>query len=206
MARQFYANSGQVCVAGSRIIVERSIKDRVIEGLTEQLRMVNVGDPFAQDTDIGALISKRQLDRVLDYVAEGVDQGAELHLGGHRIGDRGFFVEPTLFSGPNTLTIAQEEIFGPVGLVTTFDTYEQSIELANDTRYGLAATVYTRDLSTAHRVAARLHTGMVRVNGSAGIPSPSTPFGGRKESGLGRELSFSGIEACTVQKTVSIEL
>ncbi|MFI5960336.1 aldehyde dehydrogenase family protein [Cryptosporangium sp. NPDC051539] len=205
MARQFYLNSGQVCAAGSRLLVQRSALDRVLEGVAAQLKKVRVGDPFDPRTQIGSLISRKQFERVSDYIEQGRSQ-AELVTGGNRIGDSGFFVEPTLFTGTNDIVIAQEEIFGPVGLAVPFDTYDEAIRLANDTPYGLASVVYTSDISTAHRAAADIKAGMVRVNGGASVPALQVPFGGMKASGVGRELSYSGIEACTVEKTVSFEL
>jgi acyl-CoA reductase-like NAD-dependent aldehyde dehydrogenase len=206
MARQFYQGSGQVCAAGTRLLVERSAVDKVIEGVAAELRKVRVGDPFDPKTQIGSLISRKQFDRVTGYIGKGVSEGAELVTGGERLGDTGFFLEPALFTGSNDLTIAQEEIFGPVGLIVPFDDYDEAIRLANATPYGLASVVYTSDLSRAHRAAAQIKAGMVRVNGGASVPAPSVPFGGMKGSGTGRELSYAGIEECTVEKTVSIEL
>jgi acyl-CoA reductase-like NAD-dependent aldehyde dehydrogenase len=206
MARQFYQGSGQVCAAGTRLLVERSAMDRVVEGVAAELAKVRVGDPFDPTTQIGSLISRKQFDRVTGYIDQGVSEGAELVTGGQRLGDTGFFLEPALFTGGNDLTIAQEEIFGPVGLVVPFDDYDEAIRLANATPYGLASVVYTSDMSTAHRAAAQIKAGMVRVNGGASIPAPQVPFGGMKGSGTGRELSYAGIEECTVEKTVSIEL
>jgi len=206
MARQFYLNSGQVCAAGTRLLVERPVYDQVVEGVARQLESVRVGDPFDSATQIGSLISRKQFDRVNGYLAQGRRESAQLVTGGERLGDSGFFLQPTLFTGNNDMVIAREEIFGPVGVVVPFDTYEDAIRLANDTPYGLASVVYTGDMRTAHRAAADIKAGMVRVNGGAGVPAPQVPFGGMKASGVGRELSFSGIEACTVEKTVSIEL
>ncbi|WP_214102613.1 aldehyde dehydrogenase family protein [Acrocarpospora catenulata] len=205
MARQFYLNSGQVCAAGTRLLVERPVLDQVIEGVARQLEQVRVGDPFKPDTQIGSLISRRQFERVSGYIDRGRAE-ATLVTGGNRLGDTGFFLQPTLFTGTNDITIGQEEIFGPVGLVVPFDSYEEAIRLANDTPYGLASVVYTANLGTAHRAAADIRAGLVRVNGGAGVPAPQVPFGGMKSSGLGRELSYAGIEACTVEKTVSLEL
>jgi acyl-CoA reductase-like NAD-dependent aldehyde dehydrogenase len=206
IARQLYVNSGQVCVAGTRILVERSAVGEVVDGLAQLFRQVKVGDPFDPSTNIGSLINRRQLDRVTGYVHQGSKEGAELVTGGHRVGDSGFFLEPTLFQGSNDMVIAQEEIFGPVGVVIGFDSFDEAMAIANATSYGLAAMVYTSDLSTAHRAAAKIKAGMIRVNGGAGVPNPSMPFGGMKGSGTGRELSYSGIEECTVEKTVSMQL
>jgi acyl-CoA reductase-like NAD-dependent aldehyde dehydrogenase len=206
MARQFYLNSGQVCAAGTRLLVERPVVDEVVAGVAEQLRKVRVGDPFDSATQIGSLINRQQLQRVTHYVETGKQEDAELIIGGSRIGSSGYFVEPTLFKGTNDMVIAQEEIFGPVGIVVPFDTFDEAIRLANATPYGLASVVYTSDMSKAHQAAAKIRAGMVRVNGGASIPAPQVPFGGMKGSGTGRELSFAGIEACTVEKTVSIEL
>jgi acyl-CoA reductase-like NAD-dependent aldehyde dehydrogenase len=206
MAQQFWQGGGQVCAAGTRLLVQRSALDEVVEGVARELRKVRVGDPFDPATQVGALISRKQLDRVSHYVDEGRRERAELVTGGQRIGTSGFFMEPTLFTGTNDMVIAREEIFGPVGVVVAFDTFDEAIRLANDTPYGLASVVYTGDLATAHRAAAQIRAGMVRVNGGAGVPSPAVPFGGMKGSGTGRELSYAGIEACTVEKTVSIQL
>ncbi|MFJ4830780.1 aldehyde dehydrogenase family protein [Streptomyces sp. NPDC088747] len=206
MARQFYQGSGQVCAAGTRLLVERSVVDQVVEGVAAELRKVRVGDPFDANTHIGSLISRKHFDRVTGYLDTGRAEGAELVTGGERLGERGFFLEPALFTGGIDMTVAQEEIFGPVGVLVPFDGYDQAIRMANATDYGLASVVYTGSMSTAHRAATQIRAGMVRINGGAGIPAPSVPFGGTKGSGLGRELSFAGIEACTVEKTVSFEL
>ncbi|WP_433365535.1 aldehyde dehydrogenase family protein [Streptosporangium sp. CA-115845] len=205
MARQFYLNSGQVCAAGTRLLVERQVLDQVVEGVARQLEQVRVGDPFKAGTQIGSLISRKQYERVRGYIDQGRAE-ATLVTGGQRLGETGFFVQPALFTGTNDTTIGQEEIFGPVGLVVPFDGYEEAIRLANDTPYGLASVVYTSNLGTAHRAAADIRAGMVRINGGAGVPAPQVPFGGMKSSGLGRELSYAGIEACTVEKTVSLEI
>jgi betaine-aldehyde dehydrogenase len=205
MARQLYLNSGQVCAAGTRLLVERPVLEQVVEGVARQLEQVRVGDPFRPGTQIGSLISRKQFERVTGYIDQGRAE-ATLVSGGHRIGDTGFFVQPTLFTGANDIVIGQEEIFGPVGLVVPFDDYEEAIRLANDTPYGLASVVYTSNIGTAHRAAADIRAGLVRVNGGAGVPAPQVPFGGMRSSGMGRELSYAGIEACTVEKTVSLEL
>lgn len=204
-AASFYANAGQICAAGTRVLVQRDVATDVTEGLTLAAQKVRVGDPFAPDTTIGPLINARQLQRVLGYIERGRAEGADLVTGGGQIGSAGYFVEPTLFSGSNDLVISQEEIFGPVATVIPFDDFDEAIAIANATRYGLAAGVWTRDVSKAHLAASRLKAGSVRINGGS-PPLPNLPWGGFKDSGVGRELSFSGIEACTEEKSVTVYL
>jgi acyl-CoA reductase-like NAD-dependent aldehyde dehydrogenase len=155
---------------------------------------------------MGALINRAQLERVTGYIEQGSAEGAELVTGGGRPERPGFFVEPTVFAGGgNNIAIARDEIFGPVALVLRFEDLDQAIAEANDTRYGLAAYVWTRDLAQAHTVAARLRAGSVWINGG-GPPDARLPWGGIKSSGIGRELGWSGIEAATEEKTVTITL
>jgi betaine-aldehyde dehydrogenase len=204
-AASIFANAGEICAAGTRIVVDRSIHDDVVAGLADAARSLNVGDPFSEDTNMGALINETQLTRVLDYVQAGLDEGAELVAGGNRLDGGGYFVEPTVFTGTNDLKIAREEIFGPVGTVIAFDDPDEAVSIANDTRYGLAAVVWTRDVSKAHLVAARIRAGMVWVNGW-GAPDARLPWGGMKTSGIGRELGMAGIQANTEEKVVSVVL
>jgi betaine-aldehyde dehydrogenase len=200
-----FANAGEVCAAGSRIFVERGIYDQVVDGLEGFARGIVVGDPFAEATTMGALINQSQLDRVLGYVQSGQDEGARLVTGGQRLDRAGYFVEPTIFTGTNDMTIAREEIFGPVGTVIPFDEPEEAIALANDTRYGLTAVVWTQDVTKAHTVAARIRAGAVWVN-AWGPPDPRLPWGGMKTSGVGRELGEAAIRAHTEEKVVNVVL
>jgi betaine-aldehyde dehydrogenase len=199
-------NSGQVCAAGTRVLVHRSLYDRVVEALAGAFSAQVLGDPFAEATTMGALVNAAQQERVLDYIERGKAEGGQVVAGGGRPAGEGFFVEPTLFTGlDNTSTLAREEIFGPVGVVVPFDTVEEAVALANDTDYGLAATIWTGDLSAAHTVSARIRAGAVWVNGWAAI-DPALPWGGMKSSGIGRELGWAGILANTEEKVITIVL
>ncbi|MGP4006868.1 aldehyde dehydrogenase family protein [Streptomyces sp. 4N124] len=201
-----FANQGEVCAAGSRILVARSVYDEFVERLLARARDIKVGDPFDEDTTMGALINARQLERVSQYVAAGIDDGARLIAGGGRPDGKGFFVEPTLFADvDNTMTIARREIFGPVGAIIAFDTESEAVAMANDSDYALAATLWTSDVSRAHVVARRVRAGAVAINGWAPL-DPRLPWGGSKLSGHGRELGWAGIEANTEEKTVTAVL
>ena len=153
---------------------------------------------------MGTLISRKQLERVSGYVKLGVGEGAKVVAGGDRLGAKGFFFKPTILSGVNNdMRVAQEEIFGPVGAIMPFDDVEEAVRLANATRYGLSACVWTRDINSAHSIAARVRAGTVWIN-SWGAIDPRLPWGGFKTSGIGRELGFRGLEACTEEKVVSV--
>jgi acyl-CoA reductase-like NAD-dependent aldehyde dehydrogenase len=204
-ARAFTRNAGQVCSAATRLLVESRIADELVDGLASAVREVRVGDPFDQATTMGALINSAQLDRVLGYVDAGVGEGAELVTGGVRLEQPGYFVEPTVFRGRNDMKIAQEEIFGPVATVIPFDDIGEAVRIANDTRYGLAAGVWTRDLSKAHIAAAGIRAGSVYVNGWGALDS-GLPHGGFKTSGIGRERGPSGLDAFLEEKAVTIQL
>jgi acyl-CoA reductase-like NAD-dependent aldehyde dehydrogenase len=202
----FLANQGEVCAAGTRIYAAREVFDDTVAALAEAARGVTVGDPFDAATTMGALVSQTQLDRVTGYIAKGEKEGADLVAGGKRLDRKGYFVEPTVFAGTdNGITIAQEEIFGPVAVVLPFDDLDHAIAQANDTPYGLASYLWTNDLSAALGAASRLKAGGVWINGGA-PPDARLPWGGTKSSGVGRELGWAGIEANTEEKTVTITL
>ena len=201
-----FANQGQVCAAGSRILVQRGVAERFAAALAQAASAVKVGDPRQPDTQMGPVAKKAQFDRVNRYIQLGIDQGATLLAGGVSNPDKGFFVRPTIFANArNDMAIARDEIFGPVGTLITFDTEEQAIALANDSSYGLAATVWTSNLARAHRVAAALKTGAVGVNCWSPLDA-NLPWGGVKTSGIGREGGFGGALAYTEEKVVTVLL
>jgi len=196
---------GEVCAAGSRILVERTVYEPFLEGLLERARKMTVGDPMLPTTRLGALVSEAHLERVLAYVRSGREEGARLLTGGERttVDGRGWFLPATVFADVEpTMRIAREEIFGPVAVVTPFQDLDEAVALANDTPYGLAAGVWTRDVGKAHRVARLLEAGTVWVNTYNQYDSTS-PFGGYKESGFGRDLGAeAALEKYTQVKSV----
>ncbi|MEU3617988.1 aldehyde dehydrogenase family protein [Streptomyces sp. NPDC006872] len=202
-ATSVFANSGQTCAAGTRILVHRSRVDDVTSALAEQASRQRLGDPFDAATTMGSLINAGQRDRVMGYIESGLAEGAEVVTGGRAPARAGYFVEPTLFVGTNELRIARQEIFGPVGTIIPFDDPEEAIRLANATEYGLAAVIWTRDINAAMSAARGLKVGAVWVN-SWGAPDPGLPWGGMKTSGVGRELGLSGLLANTEERLVNI--
>ncbi|OAB50946.1 aldehyde dehydrogenase family protein [Pseudomonas thivervalensis] len=201
-----FANQGQVCAAGSRILVQRNLADRFAAALADAARAVKVGDPRQPGVQMGPVAKKTQLDRVNRYIQLGIDQGATLLAGGVSNPEQGWFVRPTIFANArNDMAIARDEIFGPVGTVITFDSEDEAIALANDSNYGLAATVWTSDLVRAHRVAAAVKAGAVGINCWSPLDA-NLPWGGVKASGIGREGGFSGALAYTEEKVITVLL
>ncbi len=204
-----FSTSGQECVAGSRLFVERPVYEQVIEGLAAEAQKIRVGNGFTPKVHIGPIISEQQLQRVLGYITSGRSGGAQVVTGGQRLGgelESGYFLSPTIFTHQDdTLSIVQEEIFGPVVAATPFDEWDNLVQRANMTHYGLAAGVWTRDISKAHRFAHAMKAGTVWINGYGHFDA-AAPFGGYKESGFGREMGTDAIELYTQVKTVWVGL
>jgi aldehyde dehydrogenase (NAD+) len=196
-------NAGQVCAAQTRVLAPRSRYKEIVDAMAEVTAALKVGDPSAADTDIGPLISRRQRDRVEKYLAIGVDEGASLITGGGRPDiERGWYVQPTVFADvSNTMTIAREEIFGPVAALIPYDDEDDAIALANDSDFGLAGAVWTSDPAHGEHVAGRLRTGSVAVN-SPGALDAYGPFGGFKQSGIGREGGPEALHEYTEYQTI----
>jgi acyl-CoA reductase-like NAD-dependent aldehyde dehydrogenase len=199
-----YFNSGQSCNAGSRLFVPAKRFDEVVGALAEQAKSAQLGPGLDPSTQLGPLVSAEQRDRVMGYIDSGREQGAELVVGGEAaLADSGgYFVAPTLFKATDDqLRIAREEIFGPVLVASPYDTLEEVAQRANDGDYGLAAGLWTTNLSNAHRMAAMLRAGSVYVN-CWGLADPAAPFGGFKASGIGREHGHDGLDAYLESKSV----
>jgi phenylacetaldehyde dehydrogenase len=205
-ATAIYVNQGEICCAGSRLYVHKSIYDKVVEGVVERARNTKVGPGLNPEAQMGPLINQAQLDRVCRYVDSGRSQGAEVLVGGGRVGDKGFFYAPTVLANTNkTMKVVREEIFGPVLSAMPYDDLDEVIKDANDTEYGLSAGIWTRDVSHAHQVAARLQAGTVWIN-CFHIFDVTQPFGGYKQSGWGREWGKAALEHYTEVKSVCIKM
>jgi 4-guanidinobutyraldehyde dehydrogenase/NAD-dependent aldehyde dehydrogenase len=201
-------NQGEVCTAGSRLLVERSIKDTFLAMVIEALKGWTPGNPLDPETNVGALVDTQQMNNVLAYIEAGHKDGAQLVIGGERVLQEtgGTYVQPTIFDGvSNAMRIAQEEIFGPVLSVITFDSVEEAISIANDSQYGLAAAVWTADISKAHLTAKALRAGSVWINQYDG-GDMTAPFGGFKQSGNGRDKSLHAFDKYTELKATWIKL
>jgi phenylacetaldehyde dehydrogenase len=201
-ANAIFFNSGQVCVAGSRLYVQRKAYDAVLDGVTAIAAKMRIGPGMEKGTQLGPLVSERQLQRVSGYVQAGLDEGATLVAGGARHGTRGWFHQPTILTGVGaSARVAQEEIFGPVLVATPFDDVDDIAALANDTAYGLSASIWSNDLKRVNRLIPRIKAGTVWVN-CHGLLDNALPFGGYKQSGIGREMGRAMIDLYTETKSV----
>jgi aldehyde dehydrogenase (NAD+) len=201
-----FSNQGQVCCAGSRVFVEETIYERFVEKSAARAEKRVVGDPFDPKTEQGPQVDQAQFERVMGYIDSGLSEGATLACGGERIGDRGYFIQPTVFSDvQDGMKIAREEIFGPVMSIIPFKNLEEVVARANRTNYGLAAGVWTRDIKKAHAIANSMRAGTVWVN-CFNVLDTRAPFGGFKQSGIGRELGEYGLQQYTEVKTVTVKL
>ena len=205
-----FCNQGQVCSAGSRLLLEESIYDKFIKALVEKVKTIKVGPGLNEKSQMGPVVSEAQLNKVLDYIEIGKEEGARLIAGGKRITEagleKGFFVEPTIFADTKPdMRIVQEEIFGPVLVVQKFKDEAEALQLANDTKYGLAGAVFTNDISKAFRVIKKVRAGITWIN-SYHPTYNEAPWGGYKQSGNGRELGTFGYEAYTEVKQINNNL
>ena len=201
-----FFNQGQCCCAGSRVFVEEKIYDEFVERSVARAKKRTVGSPFDTNTEQGPQVDQDQFNKVMSYIDSGKQQKAKLATGGGRVGDKGYFIEPTVFSDvQDDMKIAQEEIFGPVMSILKFKDMDEVVERANKNMYGLAAAVWTKDISKAHAIADGVRAGTVWVN-CYDVFDAAAPFGGFKQSGVGRELGEYGLANYTEVKTVTIKL
>ena len=209
--RSSFANQGQICLCGSRIYVQRGIYEKFKAAFLERVNGLTIADPLTSEARMGAVVSKEHMEKVLSYIELAKEEGGTLLTGGHRVQlegrcEKGYFIAPTVFENlPAGCRTNQEEIFGPVVTLTPFDTEEEALAMANGTAYGLAATIWTSDLKTAHRMAAGLHAGIIWVNCWL-LRDLRTPFGGVKQSGVGREGGFEALRFFTEPKNICIKL
>jgi phenylacetaldehyde dehydrogenase len=207
-AMAVFANSGQVCVAGSRLFVHASVYDRVVQGISDFAASLKVAPGFDPAAQIGPLVSQGQFDRVAGFIQSGLDEGGEILQGGRRVGDQGYFIEPTVIARTHKdMRVVREEIFGPVVAAMPFedDDLDAIARRANDTTYGLSAYIWSQDVSKVHGLASRIRAGYIQVNGGASL-DPAVPFGGYKQSGWGRESGAEGVEAYLETKSVCVRL
>lgn len=206
-----FSNQGEICLCGSRMFVERPVYEKFKSAFVEKVKALKVGDPLSDDTRIGAIVSKPHMEKILSYIELAQQEGGKIICGGKQVHPEGtisggYYIEPTIIEGLGyDCRTNQEEIFGPVVTLTPFDTEEEVLKMANSTQYGLAATVWTQNLTRAHTVAAKLHSGIVWVNCWL-LRDLRTPFGGMKNSGVGREGGFEALNFFTEEKNVCISL
>jgi aldehyde dehydrogenase (NAD+) len=205
-----FAASGQTCIAGSRLFLHEKVHDEFVERLVDRTRGIRMGDPSQVESEMGPMATTDQLNKVQNFVDSAIKEGAELVYGGNRPEDpelsQGWFFQPTIFDRVrNDMYLAQEEVFGPVLGILKFQEEEELIALANDTRYGLAAGIWTNDIKRAHRVARELKAGTVWINTYRAL-SYASPFGGFKQSGYGREMGFDAVREFTQVKSVWVDL
>ena len=201
-----FVNQGQTCAAGSRVLVHRSLAQAVETRLADAARGMRVGPPSDPSSQMGALINQRHLARVRAHVDGAIAEGAIRLAGDEAVPEHGYFMRPTVLGGVHPrMRIASEEVFGPVGMVMPFDSEDEAIRIANDTLYGLSASLWTRDLATAHRVADRLDVGAVAINCWSPLDA-RLPWGGIKHSGIGRDLSRAALESYLEEKVITAAL
>jgi phenylacetaldehyde dehydrogenase len=201
-ASAIFFNHGQCCCAGSRLYVDSSIFEKVVDGVAEQAKKIKLGPGFDPATEMGPLVSTEQLDRVCGYLEAGFAEGASAVVGGHKIPGKGYFVEPTVLVNTNeSMKVVEEEIFGPVVAALPFKDLDEVMPRANDTVYGLAAGIWTSDITKAHSLASKLRAGTVWIN-CYNIFDAALPFGGYKQSGWGREMGHDVLEMYTEVKAI----
>ncbi|KAL4718940.1 hypothetical protein ACJJTC_011465 [Scirpophaga incertulas] len=205
-ANGVFFHQGQICVAASRVYVQSGVYDKFVEAAVQYARKLKVGDPNDVTTDNGPQIDEEQMKRILGYVEKGKKDGAKLMTGGKRVGSKGYYVEPTVFADvQDEMAIAKDEIFGPVQSILKFETLEEVIDRANDTKYGLSAGIFTTSIENALQYSKHVEAGTVWVNTYL-MGGPQVPFGGFKESGIGRENGLGAVDAYLEVKTVIMAL